>query len=572
MKFFNKKIYLILFFLVVIFFGTTIYSKDNKILYTKHDISNYFSGIVFAEQDYTNDAFIHLKKAKNLKNKHSNYNIQFVRTLILLEKFDEAIAFSKGIWNENESLFEIDLLIGLDYFIKEDYLKAEKHFKRLKNNFNYGPSFEIFLSDILLSWVKLSNKNTEEGFEIFKKIPDHYNNLKKLQNIFVLCYFDDSKTQNFFKKLVDDKKADFSRYNFFLVNYLLLKNKNEEANKIINEARKAYNSNLLIKQAEEFVMSGKNNKIKNFFNCKNNKDVIAEFFYVIANMYSVESNYKVSNFFLKISLFLNNKFTPNKSLLAENYYYQKKYKLSKKIYNSLKVIGPVYSWHASLRNALILLDTEGKKNSALSLKVQFDLLSNPNVEHFYELANFYKDIGYYSESIKYYTHALKNLNNDHFLTPKILDRRGTSYEKVGEWSKAEKDLMESLKILPDQPFVLNYLAYSWVDKGENIDRAIKMLKKATEIRKDNGYIIDSLGWAYYRNKNYLNAEKYLQTAVELLPYDPVINDHYADTLWMLKKNIQARYFWKHVLNLDSTEIDLKKNIRQKIIFGINKNS
>ena len=319
-------------------------------------------------------------------------------------------------------------------------------------------------------------------------------------------------------------------------------------------------------------MSRKNNKIKNFFNCKNNKDVIAEFFFVIANMYSVEGNYKVSNFFLKISLFLNNKFTPNKSLLAENYYYQKKYKLSKKVYNSLKVIGPVYSWHASLRNALILLDTDGKKNSALSLKVQFDLLSKPNAEHFYELANFYKDIGYYSESIKYYTHALKNLNNDHFLTPKILDRRGTSYEKVGEWGKAEKDLMESLKILPDQPFVLNYLAYSWVDKGENIDRAIKMLKKATEIRKDNGYIIDSLGWAYYRNKNYLNAEKYLQTAVELMPYDPVINDHYADTLWMLKKNIQARYFWKHVLNLDSTEIDLKKNIRQKIIFGINKNS
>ena len=101
--------------------------------------------------------------------------------------------------------------------------------------------------------------------------------------------------------------------------------------------------------------------------------------------------------------------------------------------------------------------------------------------------------------------------------------------------------------------------------------SLEMLKKATEIKKNNGYIIDSLGWAHYRNKNYLDAEKYLQQAVELMPLDPVINDHYADTLWMLNKDIQARYFWEQVLNLDTTEVELKTNIRKKMIFGINKN-
>ena len=196
------------------------------------------------------------------------------------------------------------------------------------------------------------------------------------------------------------------------------------------------------------------------------------------------------------------------------------------------------------------------------------MLTNPSYEHFYEIANFYKDSEQYLKSIKYYTLALQNLNEDHHLIPKILDRRGTSYERLGEWEKAEKDLLKSLKLLPDQPFVLNYLAYSWVDKGKNIDQAIKMLKKATSLREDSGYIIDSLGWAYYVNKNYLEAEKYLQRAVELKPLDPVINDHYADALWMLEKNIQARYFWKHVLSLEATEMELKDNIRQKIIFGV----
>ena len=162
-----------------------------------------------------------------------------------------------------------------------------------------------------------------------------------------------------------------------------------------------------------------------------------------------------------------------------------------------------------------------------------------------------------------------DLEKDHHLIPKVLDRRGTSYERLGDWERAEKDLNESLKILPDQPHVLNYLAYSWVDKGIHLDKGLDMLKKANNLKKNNGYIIDSLGWAYYAKKNYKEAEQWLQKAVELLPLDPIINDHYADTLWMLNKNIQARYVWEHVLNLKTTEEKLKDEVSKKIILGIN---
>jgi len=97
-----------------------------------------------------------------------------------------------------------------------------------------------------------------------------------------------------------------------------------------------------------------------------------------------------------------------------------------------------------------------------------------------------------------------------------------------------------------------------------------MLKKASQLKKDDGYIIDSLGWAYYAKKNYTEAEKFLQRAVELMPSDPVINDHYADALWMLNKTIQARYFWNNILKIDSAEQKLKDNISKKLIFGITK--
>ena len=568
MRYFIKNIYFILLLITILFLDTETFGKDSKVKYSRNNISNYLSGIISVNQDYTNAAFKYLNKVQSLKNDHSNFNVQFIRTLILLEKFNQAFAFSKDVWLEDEYFFETDLLLGLESFIKKDYLNAEKHFERLNKISRYNLLFEGFLGNILIAWIKASENNKEDSFKFLDKVPERYHNLKKIQNSFLQCYFDTSKTQIAFEQLMNNEDSDFSRYNFFFANYLLFKNKNIEAEKVINLSRKTHKSNLLIKQTENFILTGNSKKIKNLFNCKNPMDVIAEIFYVIANIYSTEKNYQLSNFYLKISFFLNNKFTPNKTLLAENFFYQQKYELSKKIYNSLKSIGPVYSWYASINLAIILSDIEDKEYSVFDLEDEFNLLSNPDLEHNYELANFFKDREYYQESIKYYSLALQNIKQNHFLFSKILDRRGTSYERLGDWDNAEKDLKESLRILPDQPHVLNYLGYSWIDRGINIDKALEMIIRANELKKNDGYITDSLGWAFYVKKNYLDAEKFLQRAVEILPLDPIINDHYADTLWMLNKHIQARYFWKHVLGLDTVEQKLKDNVSKKLIFGI----
>jgi len=279
----------------------------------------------------------------------------------------------------------------------------------------------------------------------------------------------------------------------------------------------------------------------------------------------------MSNFYLKVSFFLNKNFLPNKALLAENYYSQKKNKEAKNIYYSLKTIGPIYSWYASKNIAKIDLDEKGKEYALDNLVNDFNLLSNVSVEHYYELANFYKNNEYYEKAIKYYSTALNKIKKDHFLIPKILDERGTSFERIDKWKEAERDLNESLKILPDQPHVLNYLAYTWIDRGINLDKGLEMLKKASELKKNDGYITDSLGWAYYTKKDYVLAGIFLQRAVELLPLDPIINDHYADNLWMLNKNIQARYIWGNILKFSDVKQKLKDDIEKKLIFGINKN-
>ena len=145
-----------------------------------------------------------------------------------------------------------------------------------------------------------------------------------------------------------------------------------------------------------------------------------------------------------------------------------------------------------------------------------------------------------------------------------------AYERINDWNKAEKDLLNSLEASPNQAYVMNYLAYTWIEKGINIEQSLKMLKQANEIKKNDGYIIDSLGWAFFKLEKYDEAKKYLELAVRIMPGDPIVNDHYADSLWMNKKEIQARYIWQYVLNLEKTEKEIKESIKDKLIFGLKK--
>ena len=362
MNIIKKKISLISVAIITFFlFITEILAKDTKFIYSQENISNYFSGVVSLDQNLNSTSFNYLKKVQSISNTHQNFNVKFIRLLVILEKFDQAFAFSKSVWNKNEFFFEADLLLGLNAYIKGDYKNAEKYFLRLNNISKYNILFDDFFGNLLISWVKASQNNKEESFEFLDRIPERFENFKKIQNSFLQCYFNEPKTENAFKEVILNKDYSFSRYNFFLANYHLHKNQNKEAKILINKSKKLDESNLLIKQTEIFISSGDIKKVKNLFDCQNPLDPIAEIFYVIANLYSTQENYRLSNFYLKISLFLNEKFTPNNILLAENFYKQKKYKNSKKIYNSLKNIGSIYSWYGARSVAIILSNTENKE-------------------------------------------------------------------------------------------------------------------------------------------------------------------------------------------------------------------
>ena len=150
----------------------------------------------------------------------------------------------------------------------------------------------------------------------------------------------------------------------------------------------------------------------------------------------------------------------------------------------------------------------------------------------------------------------------------LLYRRGGSFERLGEYEKSDKDLLEALKIIPNNSYVLNYLAYSWLERNQNINKAILMLEKAYKENENDPYIIDSVGWGYFLVGKYKDAEKYMRRALELMPNDPIVNDHYGDILWKLNRKIQAQYFWNSVLKMDDAEKEMIEKIKVKLINGL----
>ena len=146
-------------------------------------------------------------------------------------------------------------------------------------------------------------------------------------------------------------------------------------------------------------------------------------------------------------------------------------------------------------------------------------------------------------------------------------RRGIARERLKKWPLAEADFKKALELYPDQPQVLNYLGYSWVDMGINLDEGLKMLRRAVELRQTDGYIVDSLGWAYYRLGQYEASLKELERAIDLKSSDPVINDHLGDVYWRVGRKLEAQFQWNHARDLKPEPEDLEK-ILKKIDKGL----
>lgn len=269
--------------------------------------------------------------------------------------------------------------------------------------------------------------------------------------------------------------------------------------------------------------------------------------------------------YLQLSLFLS----PNHPLallsLADLYEALKKPELAIKIYDRVPTNSPLHR-NAAIQMAANLdsLDRADEAQKHLEALIK----QNPDdLETIMALGNVLRGHKKFAECANVYSKGASAIQKPEKSNWVVFYFRGICYERSKQWAKAEADLTKALELFPDQPHVLNYLGYSWIDQGIKLDEGMAMIKKAVQQRPDDGYIVDSLGWAYYRVGNYEEATKQLERAIELKPEDPTINDHLGDAYWRVGRVLEARFQWAHARDLKPDAEDLPK-IEEKLKEGL----
>ncbi len=555
----NKKIIILLFSLLL--YQSPLLSKSNSFNeFNSDNLSKYFSGIVAFENRNNSKALDFFESSKILINHHDQYLERFIMSLVFDDKVAKAINILKtNSKKTNTDFFESYILLALDSLKKNNIIKASEILSKIPEHLQKD-QLNFIIVNSLKQYFDVFNTKT------IKKREQNFGDLSFITETFQRCYLDDKNTGSFFSNLINKGQADYSRYIFFYLSYLIEKKQIKEAEAIIDKLD-YINTTLLLSQGKSWIERNQYKEFSKVFLCSDRNDIVGEFLFLISNLYSSQKELEKSNFYLSLSTYLNPKFVFNLSLVVENLYLNQNYEKSKLILKNFDKNHDFYFWYRIKKEAQIISKTSNKKEALNYITTKFDKIKNPNNKFIFDIANFYKNSNEYNQAIKYYSLVINSLKDDNKVKADLLYRRGGSFERLKDYVSADRDLQQSLKIDPNDAYVLNYLAYSWLERDFKINEAIKMLEEAYSQKSDDPYIIDSIGWAYYLINDFNKAENFLKRAVELMPDDPIVNDHYGDILWKLNRKIQARYFWLMVLDMKDAEQELKNNIQNKLIDG-----
>ena len=524
-------------------------------------LSNYFSAIISVKNQNNLKAISYFNNSKNLIRFHENFLENYVFSLVSSGKIKRSVVELKKFNDENlDVFFEGHLILFIDSINNKNFEKANSYLREL-SKFQNNDTFQIIITETLRSYLNLfTNKKIIRTNKDFGK-------LSLITNAFQLCYLNSKNTNNSFLNLINSDDGDYSRYLFFYLQNII-KNKEYSNAKNISSTINLINSNLLVSQSKIWIENEQFDRFNNLFNCKSETHLISEFLYLIANLLSSQEEFEQSNFYLNLSSFLNPEFYLNNSLIAENYFLSENFAKSENILNKFKGKDIIYDWFRIKKTTQIISLKEDKEKSLKFMSKNLKMITDPNYKILYDVANIYKNFEKYSISISYYNKVLSKLDKNSETYADTLYRRGSSFERLKDYSKSDKDLLESLSIIENDPYVLNYLAYSWLERNYNLELSIDMLIKAYNQKSDNPYITDSLGWAYYLIGEFDTAEKYMVNALQLKPNDPVIMDHYGDILWKLKRKLEARYLWSNAINSEESHDLNIKYVKQKILLGL----
>ena len=292
---------------------------------------------------------------------------------------------------------------------------------------------------------------------------------------------------------------------------------------------------------------------------------VAEALYGLGSALAQENGIDISIVYLQLALFLRPEFDVARTLLADIYEMDGRWEEAIVAYKSVSPRSALYE--NSRIQAAVALDRLDRPGQARAVLREIANSMPEAIEPVVALGDIARGRDEFAVAVRHYTKAIEMTGAPGDRHWSLFYARGICYERLGKWSDAERDLKVALRLSDEHPLVLNYLGYSWVDQKIHLDEAMEMIRKAVDLRPNDGFIVDSLGWAHYRLGEYEKATEYLERAVVLQPDDPTINDHLGDALWRVGRRVEARFQWRHALELKPEE-KFVGSIKDKLANGL----
>ena len=296
-------------------------------------------------------------------------------------------------------------------------------------------------------------------------------------------------------------------------------------------------------------------------------DGAAEVLFSIASSLALGDSTGPAAIYLRLATFLKPDYPDAHLLLGDLLQRQNRLDTALQEYKAVPKSSAL-KWNAQLRTAFLLNQLD-RTDEGISLLKTLVSERPDDIDALTGLADMLREKERYTEARTYYDKAIKGLHPETADNWVLFYARGVTFERDKKWDLAEKDFLHALELKPDQPYVMNYLGYSWIERGHNLDRAATMIMRAAELLPDDGYIVDSVGWLKFQRGDYEGAAKDLERAVLLHPEDPTINDHLGDAYWMMNRHLEARFQWRHALAM-KPDSALAASVQEKLQRGLKK--
>ena len=470
---------------------------------------------------------------------------------------DKAISIAE-VYQDNGNLSQISQMILSASLIKDGRTEAFLSF--IKDASKITP----ILKDLLSAWVLMGLNDEVNANRIFDKTAkvqgmEQFANFHRAMSQLAAGKFDQAlKT---FSLIHSDKGNPTRRSVISHAKILLSQSKFKEAQSLLEK----WFGPTFDPEIEEIFLNATNEKVYPKTSFSNTNIAVADVFHSIANLIRKEADPTFTLIYSRLAEYLDANHIDSILMTAELLVELQQYNLAIKEHEKLSNSQPQY--FASELGRAEALRSSGKEEAAVEVLAALTRQFPNSPNGFSILGNHYRRLEAYDRAEVAYKEAIKLYQAKGEAGWFLYYVRGITRERLNLWGLAEKDFRKALSLNPTQPQVLNYLGYSLIEKNTKLDEALDMIERAVKESPDSGYIVDSLGWGYYKLGEYEKAVPNLEKAAELMPVDPIVNDHLGDVYWMVGRKTEAEFQWRRALSFDPEEDEIQR-IKKKLKVGL----